>query len=61
LHLAYTIKIGLPLSEDWIASDRDRAADGLLLALYELGLRRRRYKRRREMLLQAERDSHQAD
>lgn len=33
LHLAYTLKMGLPLSEFWIASDRDRAADALQLAV----------------------------
>jgi hypothetical protein len=32
LHIAYTFKSGYPLSEFWIASDRDRAEDALRLA-----------------------------
>ena len=31
-HLVYTFRSGYPLSEYWIASDRDRAADALRLA-----------------------------
>lgn len=31
-HLAYTLQNGYPLSDSWIASDRDRAADALRLA-----------------------------
>ena len=33
MHLAYTFKNGYPLSEYWIAADRDRAADALQLAV----------------------------
>jgi hypothetical protein len=33
MHLAYTIRNGYPLSEYWIVSDRDRAADALQLAV----------------------------
>lgn len=33
MHLAYTIKNGYPLSEYWIASDRDRASDALQMAV----------------------------
>ena len=32
LHVAYTFKSGYPLSEFWIASDRDRSEDALRLA-----------------------------
>jgi hypothetical protein len=32
MHVAYTFKNGLPLSEYWVTSDRDRAADALQLA-----------------------------
>lgn len=32
VHLAYSLKNGYPLSELWITSDRDRAADALELA-----------------------------
>jgi hypothetical protein len=31
-HLAYTLQNGYPLSDSWIASDRDQAADALRLA-----------------------------
>ena len=33
MHLAYTLKNGYPLSEYWIAADRDQAADALELAV----------------------------
>jgi len=33
LHLAYTLKNGYPISEFWIAADRDRASDAVQLAV----------------------------